>query len=229
MVDRVRRRAGDRHGRLTLIEPTKKEGVSVRGWLCQCDCGNEAFVRFDCLKNTHSCGCLRKERGKARATHGAHGTKAYTVWQSMKKRCLNPQHPAYHNYGGRGIDICPEWLDFSKFLEDMGQPEQGMQLDRINNDLGYNPDNCRWASRREQANNRRTNVVTDGVTLAQAAELSGHSIQVLHYRIHKMGMTLQEAMQTHKLRKRNLNGNPKHRQSYAPPKPIFDGGGRRAN
>ncbi len=200
MVNRVRRSAGDRHGRLILIAPTKKEGVRVGGWQCQCDCGNETFVRYDSFKATHSCGCIRKEQGKARATHGAHGTKAYTAWQSMKKRCLNTKHPAYANYGGRGIEICPEWMEFSNFLRDMGQPEDGMQLDRIDNDGSYNPTNCRWASQKTQANNRRTNVVIDGMTLAQAADLSGHSIQVLSWRIYKMGMTLEKAMQTPKMR-----------------------------
>lgn len=201
MANRTRREAGDTHGRLTLIR-TAKGCNGVGGWLCACSCGNETFVRFDSMKSTQSCGCLRKEKGEARATHGARNTKAYHAWSAMKQRCINPNHASYHNYGGRGIDVCERWLDFENFLADMGQPPEGAELDRINNDKGYSPDNCRWTSKKQNANNRRTNVVIDGVTLTEAAERSGHSVQVLSWRIYKMGMSLQEAMQTPKLRKR---------------------------
>lgn len=201
MADRTRRLPGDIHGRLTLIR-TAKGCNNVGGWICKCSCGNETFVRFDSLKSTRSCGCIRRERGRSRAIHGASGTKAYEVWHAMKQRCLNPTHAAYRNYGGRGIAIYEEWLDFSNFLKDMGQPPEGMELDRADNEKGYSPDNCRWVTKKQNANNRRTNVVMNGLTLAQAAEASGHSIQVISWRLHKMGMTIEEAMQTPKLRKR---------------------------
>jgi hypothetical protein len=201
MVNRVNRKAGDEHGRLTLIETAKRNGVG--GWVCYCVCGGLTFVRFDSIKSTNSCGCLRKELGKARKTHGKLGTKVYEAWHSMKQRCLNPNHKAYRNYGGRGITVSEEWVNsFENFLKDMGEPTPGMELDRIDNEAGYSAQNCRWVTRKENARNRRTNVSMDGMTLAEAAERSGYSVQVLSWRTKKMGMTLTQAMQTPKLRNR---------------------------
>jgi hypothetical protein len=84
----------------------------------------------------------------------------YRNWQSMRQRCKNPNHPSYADYGGRGINVCPEWDNsFTQFLADMGERPDGLTLDRINNDGHYEPGNCRWATWDEQANNRRNNVV----------------------------------------------------------------------
>lgn len=201
MVNRIRREAGDTHGRLTLIR-TAKGCNGIGGWVCKCSCGNECFVRFDSMRSTQSCGCLRKEKGEAKATHGARNTRAYYAWSAMKQRCFNPNHAAYHNYGGRGITVCEAWMDFNNFLRDMGQPPTRAELDRTDNEKGYSPENCKWVTKKQNANNRRTNVVMDGLTLTQAAEISGHSVQVISWRLNKLGMTLQEAMQTPKLRKR---------------------------
>lgn len=201
MVGRARRKPGDKIGRLTLLH-TAKNNVNAYGWLCKCSCGNMHFVRSDSIKNTQSCGCLRVENGKSNKTHGLTNTKAYRAWQAMKKRCLQPKHPAYKNYGGRGITVCKEWMLFENFINDMGHPEDNCWLDRIDNNQGYFAKNCRWATSKQQANNRRNNVVIDGITLTEASESSSHSVQVLSWRIYKMGMSLQEAMQTPKLRKR---------------------------
>lgn len=195
------RKPGDVKGRLTLIETITDN--DRRGWLCQCKCGKKTFVRFDSLKSTNSCGCIRTELGKQKRTHGLIKTKAYNVWSAMKKRCLNTTSQSYRNYGGRGITVCAEWLSFENFYKDMGDPPDGYQLDRIDNEKGYFAENCRWATCKQNSNNRRTNVFKDGITLAQAADQSGHSIQVIHWRINKLGMSMSDAMNTPKLRKRS--------------------------
>lgn len=88
-------------------------------------------------------------------THGMTATATYNSWSTMKQRCLNPRSPKYKSYGGRGIDVCPQWMTFEGFLADMGVRPDGLTLDRIDNDAGYSPDNCRWATPSQQIANRR--------------------------------------------------------------------------
>ncbi len=128
-------------------------------WWCRCDCGTEGEKHFN---QSGSCGCLQKEQITRRNTkHGYSPANArapeYIAWRSMLNRCYNPNTPKYPNYGGRGIAVCDRWRhDFSAFLADVGhKPSPDHSLDRINNDMGYSPDNCRWATNSEQNNNRR--------------------------------------------------------------------------
>ena len=91
--------------------------------------------------------------------HGRCGGPGYNVWQMMKQRCLNPNKPDFSYYGGRGIQVCERWMDYANFYEDMGEPPKGMQLDRIDNDKNYEPDNCKWVTRKQNCRNRRSNLL----------------------------------------------------------------------
>lgn len=115
--------------------------------------------------NTHSCGCLkRKLLTEQKTTHGMTDSQMYSIWTTIKSRCNNPNRKCYGNYGGRGIGISDDWLDFSNFLRDMVNPPfKGAQIDRIDNSKGYSKENCRWASAKENTRNTRNNVYIDNV------------------------------------------------------------------
>lgn len=147
---------GSIYGAWEVISPEHYVKKGKAHWWCRCECGKTKYVEANKLisgKST-SCGCLRN------VTHGGSYEAAYSSWVEMKRRCLNPQARNFHNYGGRGITVCDRWQGengYNNFIQDMGPRPEGTSIDRINNDLGYFPANCRWATPEEQALNKRTN------------------------------------------------------------------------
>lgn len=192
-------------GRLSVLEFAGREVKHRKPyWLCRCECGRTLMCSSGNLlsKCCTSCGCLRREMLSVRATtHGMRHSSEYEIWSGMIKRCHNKNSTGFCQYGAKGIEVCERWrTSFENFLTDMGlRPSPGHSVDRVNTNCGYYPENCRWATHIQQANNKRNNVmlISDGVTktIAEWARHLGVSTQTLHTR-HKAGWTDEEIVQT---------------------------------
>lgn len=190
-------------GRLTVLRQGPNQGIHIR-WVCQCSCGELATVLSSNLRKgkQKSCGCLKKET----LTKHGFATKAtprhplYDVWKGMMRRCYVAKDEHYANYGGRGIRVDERWHDISCFAADVpARPSPRHSLDRIDNNRNYEPGNVRWATPKEQGNNRRTNVFFEieavRKTVTQWSEYAGVDVQVLKRRLAK-GWSVQKAIET---------------------------------
>lgn len=181
---------GARFGMLVAIRSVVHNNRE-RAWICVCDCGNEHTASSHNLRSgsVTSCGCdTRRRMAESRTTHGMTGTKEYHAWVDMRRRCNNPNHPAYPNYGERGIRVCTRWeQSFEAFYSDMGPARKGESLDRLDNNDSYHPSNCRWASTTEQLNNQRRNVriTVNGEThtVAEWSRITGIGAATIRHRL----------------------------------------------
>lgn len=188
---------GRRFGRLTVVNFDHTDRHRNSYWICKCDCGNQTLATRGALisGNTTSCGCYNRERvSESSTTHGMSRAPLYKVWRDMHTRCKNERSGEYHRYGGRGIDICNDWMSFENFRDwalDAGYTN-GLTLDRTDNDGSYSPENCRWVTWKTQGNNRSTNRIVEynGYfhTITEWSEILGINYSTLRGRIDRNDM-----------------------------------------
>lgn len=212
---RTREMLGKRFGRWRVYDFVPPSGV-VRHWRCQCvcDCGTARVLYVHQLRvgNTFSCGCVTPTLISAsRTTHGKSRTRQYGIWGNMIERCCNPNNDAWHLYGGRGIAVCERWRQsYAAFLEDVGpRPSSKHSLDRINTNGNYEPGNVRWATMREQSNNRRNNKLFKFhdklMTISEAVRMAGGVVPIstANSRVLKHRWRIELAVTTPKLLRTN--------------------------
>lgn len=174
-----------------------------RSALFLCDCGNKKVIRCDSVQSgaTFSCGCYHIKLTSQRSyVHGDSNTRLYHIWEGIKQMCLDPNAENYHNYGGRGIKVCGEWLDsfisFRDWSINNGYVDK-LTIDRINNDGNYEPSNCRWATIKEQSKNKRTNLKYKGEISSDASfRLGGKTRHLVANRVTRWGWSLEKAFTT---------------------------------
>ena len=197
---------GKRYGRLIVVGMSEKRTASRGGiCICQCDCGNIKEVASLALKSgaTVSCGCYNKEYLRNNIVHGhnrvAKRSITYTTWDKMMSRCYREKDPGYSYYGGRGIIVCERWHKFENFLEDMGErPNKKHSIDRIDSNGNYEPENCRWATQKQQMQNMSRNVFYEykgeKKTIAELADIAGVKYDTMYCRLKRQGLTPEQAV-----------------------------------
>lgn len=174
---------GKKYGKLTVLGVSGKSKEGRLRWNCSCDCGGGGDYYKNNLDSGRShCGC--DANTKPNLKHGLRNHPLYSIWIAMKSRCANPENQDYANYGGRGISVCKEWeSSLQQFIADMGERPEGFSLDRIDVNLGYSPDNCRWADWNTQMDNRRVTVrVEGGESIKSVSDRTGVSRHTLYMR-----------------------------------------------
>lgn len=182
---------GRRSGMLVVLSLLRDAVKQQTYAICQCDCGRLAKKTTSDIRRgrAKSCGCATGLFiSSSRTKHGKRGSRVYMTWIDMLRRCGNPSRDNYHNYGGRGIQVCERWMSFENFLVDMGEPPPGMTLDRYpDNNGNYEPGNCRWATAIEQCSNTRRSryliVSGERMTISQSAAKYGISKTVIKWRL----------------------------------------------
>lgn len=194
---------GRKFGRLQAI--TDRVVLDGKGQVqCRCKCGIVGWFDVSKLMSGHtkSCGCLQRERAReANLTHGHHGTSTWRCWSAMRSRCFNPKASHFERYGGRGVTVCEGWNSFENFLIDMGErPSLAHSIDRIDPNGNYEPGNCRWAEKKEQARNSTAVPLYEFKGRTQSlpawAEEVGVKANTLRYRIKHAGWSVAKALST---------------------------------
>lgn len=195
---------GEKFGKWTVVSKSHTRhtpnGTVRRLWICECECGVKKSIASHILTRgeSKSCGC---DTSNLLQKHGGHGHPNYNSWRGMIDRCDNPLSKDFCNYGLRGIDICDTWRrDFWSFVSDMGERPMGLTIERINNNGNYEPGNCRWATRGDQASNRRSSrIITamgETLSLTQWASKCGVWESGLRYRLDVLGQSPEEAVRS---------------------------------
>ena len=200
---------GQRFGRLTVVcrgkTKSRKQNGTLVYWLCKCDCGNEIEISGADIRRgkSQSCGCYQSEMSRqANTTHGESDSKLYNRWERIKQRCLNPNYKEFYLYGGRGITICEEWKNdfacFQRWCFNNGYSPD-LEIDRIDSDGGYSPDNCRFATPLQNSNNKRNNkrIEHNGEThtIAEWDRIKGYPPKTVGRRLRR-GWSVEEAIDT---------------------------------
>lgn len=196
---------GQKFGMLTVVRPSHKDSRNEWHWLCKCDCGKLKTVSGNKLRsgNTKSCGCFQESFRKSgiRKIHGMTNSRLYVTWSNIKNRCYNAKNYEYKSYGGRGIRVCQEWLDsfpaFMAWAIENGYSDE-LSIDRIDVDGDYCPENCRWATVKEQSLNRRDNHLVTAfgrtMTIKEWADESGLKYDTIERRLNAYGWSPEDAV-----------------------------------